>query len=554
MSLTKVSFSMITGAWSSPLDFGAVGNGIADDTAALQALATASKYINLGGSAYSYKVSGTITLQSGTTIIGGFATITQTANLTSIFNIVGRTDIAITEVNFVGVGTDYAESDANPSATAVYSNSGEARIQIIGNKFTNFSYASVRFKAATDIQFCNNIVVGVDTPTITAGVSGRSYGFLADTGCDRVLVSGNTVSKGGQGLRIESTSNARVSDNYIYNIIGQHGMYFGSNIQNLAVTGNNVKSTSLIGIKVQAQNTTVNSNNIAITGNTITSTGDQGINFTNAAGSTLQPVQNFNVTITGNTFSDITATAINVQNTNIATIGNNSIYQANGSGINLSACTFVDVSNNLVNDIEYSGIRDEAPCTNVNITENILNNCATGAHAGDAYGIFIQSGTTLEISGNTITDGAANMIYGIYVAGGSQPSQSIFNNQVFNSTAQAIRFASATDEIAMYANNLLVGTTGASVNNPDIPDVTAAATITLSTALNVFRINGATGITSINTAGHSGHQVTLIFTSTPTVTDGSNLKLAGNFVATADDTLTLACDGSNWYEVARSAN
>ena len=38
------------------------------------------------------------------------------------------------------------------------------------------------------------------------------------------------------------------------------------------------------------------------------------------------------------------------------------------------------------------------------------------------------------------------------------------------------------------------------------------------------------------------------------VTVGSNLKLKGNFVTTADDCLTLACDGTNWYEMARSAN
>jgi hypothetical protein len=46
----------------------------------------------------------------------------------------------------------------------------------------------------------------------------------------------------------------------------------------------------------------------------------------------------------------------------------------------------------------------------------------------------------------------------------------------------------------------------------------------------------------------------LIFDGTPTVTDGGNLKLNGNFSATADSTLTLIYDGSNWYETARSAN
>lgn len=45
-----------------------------------------------------------------------------------------------------------------------------------------------------------------------------------------------------------------------------------------------------------------------------------------------------------------------------------------------------------------------------------------------------------------------------------------------------------------------------------------------------------------------------LFESSLTVTDGNNLKLNGNFSATADDTLTLARVGSNWYEVGRSVN
>ena len=38
------------------------------------------------------------------------------------------------------------------------------------------------------------------------------------------------------------------------------------------------------------------------------------------------------------------------------------------------------------------------------------------------------------------------------------------------------------------------------------------------------------------------------------MTDGSNLKLAGNFVTTADDVITLVCDGTNWFEMSRSVN
>jgi len=71
----------------------------------------------------------------------------------------------------------------------------------------------------------------------------------------------------------------------------------------------------------------------------------------------------------------------------------------------------------------------------------------------------------------------------------------------------------------------------------------------------VFHVSGTTTITSITSTNfQSGAVITLIFDGVLTFTDGSNLKLAGDFVTTADDTITLAYDGTNWYEVCRSVN
>ncbi len=72
---------------------------------------------------------------------------------------------------------------------------------------------------------------------------------------------------------------------------------------------------------------------------------------------------------------------------------------------------------------------------------------------------------------------------------------------------------------------------------------------------NLCHVTGTTNITSITDTNFvAGAIITLIFDGALTVTNGNNLKLNGNFVTTANDTLTLAYDGTNFYEIARSTN
>jgi hypothetical protein len=83
--------------------------------------------------------------------------------------------------------------------------------------------------------------------------------------------------------------------------------------------------------------------------------------------------------------------------------------------------------------------------------------------------------------------------------------------------------------------------------------VTAAAAITPTGE--TFHVTGNTNITSmVGTNIAPGTVIKIIFDGTPTFTDGSNLKIAGNLVATADDTITCVWDGSNFYEIARAVN
>jgi hypothetical protein len=95
--------------------------------------------------------------------------------------------------------------------------------------------------------------------------------------------------------------------------------------------------------------------------------------------------------------------------------------------------------------------------------------------------------------------------------------------------------------------------TGTVIGYGSYPSVASAATIAIPPGASGVLVTGTTTITSI-TAGYAGQIVTLVFAGILTVTDGGNLKLGGNFVTTADDSLTLVCDGTNWTEIARAVN
>jgi len=87
-------------------------------------------------------------------------------------------------------------------------------------------------------------------------------------------------------------------------------------------------------------------------------------------------------------------------------------------------------------------------------------------------------------------------------------------------------------------------------------DIASAATIVIPKFGETFTVTGTADITTI-TAGNSnkGRTITLLFSGTAAtngVVDGSNIKLVGNFAYSPDDTLTLYSNGTNWYEISRT--
>lgn len=174
---------------------------------------------------------------------------------------------------------------------------------------------------------------------------------------------------------------------------------------------------------------------------------------------------------------------------------------------------------------------------------------ATAVTAGSARLITFDAvgGATytdrISVKRNTFRGGGGGTIYGIQVpaalATGSTEIDLRDNDFDSIDSEYEILGGSVTN------NNLLY---------PRTAVVASAAALTLPLGFESFSITGTTSITSIVATGFDGKTVRLIFDGILTVTDGSNLKLSGNFVTSADDVMTLVCNGANWHEVSRSAN
>lgn len=208
----------------------------------------------------------------------------------------------------------------------------------------------------------------------------------------------------------------------------------------------------------------------------------------------------------------------------------------NARGLSITnACTQIVGSDIYVQACNGGGVffdgLSRASFTNLVVLDN---GQANSGGAGQVGINFNANNTDVKIQGLIVNFGALQTTD---IAESSTGNDVVISNstaRTFFNTANGIKFS-----------GLNTTTTSSTV--------ASASTITLIPYHNFFSISGTTTIDSI-TPSWAGRQVTLKFESTPIVGDANNLILASQFNTTANDTLTLICDGTNWYEVSRSAN
>ena len=124
----------------------------------------------------------------------------------------------------------------------------------------------------------------------------------------------------------------------------------------------------------------------------------------------------------------------------------------------------------------------------------------------------------------------------------------------------------AEDQAKVYAIDDGAGKTGLRARMPTGTDVVLAkqatgaqeiasgSTITPLDAgpVTVIKLTGTAEVKKI-TATRPNHMLAIIFTATAKLVDGENLKLIESKAGTADDVVTLVCDGTNWYQCASLA-
>jgi len=402
MSLTKTTYSMISGAPANVADFGAVGNGVADDTAAIQAAinsGAARIVLNPGR----YKITSTLNLTSfGQSLIGSSVasygdpqTYAKTILLHS-FNgdllrvnydtsVVARGRNQIVDINFesnsvrTGVAISIT-SQLNYITRCGFYRFADGAIRIRGKSYGTYiqnpSCDECGSNGAYDISGdADTGPSATDYNTITIINGGifesSATGAISLKNCDPFYIENNYIEPFNSAstnpmVRTENSTSGNtegwITNNYIGSLNGNNGFAISASGARINVIGNHAANFP-DGVYVSVIDGAL------ITNNTISSVSNFGIQLASAA------LANNNVAVTGNSIIARTAgaeTGIFLGNfVSRGTVTGNTILGAFTYGIRLNACSNFSVTGNSISPVRSgtlpgTGIREESTNTSNN--------------------------------------------------------------------------------------------------------------------------------------------------------------------------------------------
>lgn len=373
--------------WVSVNDYGAVGNGIVDDTVNIQtALNSGAKTILFAQGIYN--ISAPLLVNSNITLIGYGATIFRNANIDNMLrnNADGVTGgyTANQNIKLYGLAFDGNKTTFPANSTLVAF--GHAQKIIIQNcTFYNIpgAWHGVELNAVQDasVEGCcyYNGSTAEELQLDLAANSGLFpwFGPYDNTPCKNIVINGNLFTDGGAG-------------------VGSHSAVLTFHHTNITISNNAFRNLTSDAIRVPSYK------NLVITGNVIDTCAGNGI-----AAFTPTTLGAENYTISNNTFSNITNNqgGINIFFiTGVSIIGNNiskctawGIFVGNSSNVVINGNTIKEASQSVTTD--YAAI-DVAACVNGYIT----NNVALKDPAGLVTGVNTIKISTSPFGGSTNTN------------------------------------------------------------------------------------------------------------------------------------------------------
>lgn len=444
----------------SPMDFGAVGDGVADDTAEIQAALDASLNVSLGDSSRVYKISAALVPRDNQRISGNGATINHSVQQTPMFDCANKTGVTIDGGVFVGIKeSPYTNSPASQAICITCS--GSAKLTVKNNRFIDWCYAPVMSNLpSTNLVYINNDIVGPGA-TVLNNINFRNTTGGTLIGVN-ILCSGNRVTQTAQGFIIgQGSENVVVSSNIIHDLINEHGMYVDTGVKNVTVSGNTIRNTGTagVGIKVQHYDSFgIVPEGVTITGNTINNTGSDGILLINTDGPTAS-IFGDSYSITGNSMTNIGQHGIDIRNMRNCAVSGNTVDICVQHGVYISKCSVLSVSGNTVRNCNLSGIFDDGTSGDVLLANNLLNNTGFAGvdAAGTSSGICIYAESEHTIMNNVVRGNTTTMQYALFLSGAAQSTTEVRGNSLTGARDVGARFATGGTELRYFGENVLRG-------------------------------------------------------------------------------------------------